>query len=179
MFNHSIRGGALVAAAFVAGVAVACGTSPEERREEVLECSRVNSQAELIALCLVSDHKWKDPAADSAGAGRAHELDSIRQFQEDSAWNVDRVQHRADIRTCSGGDVMRECLRSRGWPDARALRTADSAWASDAGRHRDQVRRCASQRTAPIASCLVLNYRWGNDRALAVQDSIVRARLAQ
>ena len=177
MTNHNI--GALVAAACLVAVAAGCGKSPEERREEVLECSRVNSQAELIALCLVSDHKWEDSAADRAGAGRAHELDSIRQFQEDSAWDVDRVQHRADVRGCTGGDQMRECLRSRGWPDARALRTADSLWAADGVRHRDQVRRCASQRTAPIASCLVLNYRWSNERALAIQDSIVRARLAQ
>jgi hypothetical protein len=169
----------LVTAVILVAATAGCGKSPEERREEVLECSRVNSQAELIALCLVSDHNWKDSAADAAGAGRAHELDSIRQFQEDSAWNVDRVQHRADVRGCSGGDQMRECLRSRGWPDARALRTADSLWAADAGRHRDQVRRCAGQRAAPIASCLVLNYRWSNERALATQDSVVRARLAQ
>src|SRR5262245_58100398 len=111
MSNHSTR---LALTIVMLGVAVvaACSKRKTEavQRQEVLECSRVNSQAELIALCLTSDHKWEDSAADRAGRGRAHELDSLRAWQEDSAFNVDLVQHKKDIRECSTGDVMHECL---------------------------------------------------------------------
>lgn len=167
-------------AALLILAAAACGKKTEaELREDVLACSRVNSQAELIALCLESDHKWADSAADRAGRARAHELDSTFAWQQDSAFNVDAAQHRQDIRACSSGDVVRECLMLRGWPDDRATRAADSLWRKDLARHLVQVRSCAGQNREPIASCLVLHYRWSNPRALATQDSIQRARLTR
>lgn len=169
----------IVVAALGALAALACGgKSLEEQQQDVAACSRVNTDASLIALCLVTDHDWDDSAADRAGRRRAHELDSIRTWQEDSAFNVDSVQHKRDIRECSGGDIMRDCLKLRGWPDDRATRAADSLWRRDAARHLLQARSCATQRREPIASCLVLHYRWSNERALATQDSIQRARMA-
>jgi len=165
-------------AALLLIAAAACGhkKTEAELREEVLACSRVNSQAELIALCLESDHKWADSAADRAGRGRAHELDSTFAWQQDSAFNVDAAQHRKDLRECSSGDVVRDCLLLRGWPADRAGRAADSLWRKDLARHLVQARSCATQRREPIASCLELHYRWSSRRALATQDSIQRAR---
>lgn len=178
MTNHNTRA-ALAAVIFVAAVACTKRKTDEVLRQEVLECSRVNSQAELIALCLATDHDWEDTAAQRAGRGRAHELDSILAWQQDSAFNVDSLQHRKDIRECSSGDVMRDCLKLRGWPGDRATRTADSLWRKDAARHLLQVRSCAGQRREPVASCLVLHYRWSSQRALATQDSAQRAQLAR
>lgn len=178
MANYNIA--ALVAAAGVLAGLACGGKTEEERREEVATCSRVNSQAELIALCLVTDHDWDDTSAQRAGTMRAQELDSTRAWQEDSAWHTDSTQHRADVRACSGGDRMRECLRLRGWPDARALRTADSLWQKDAARHLLQIRTCLNRRReGPLAACLVLHYKWSNERALTTEDSIRRARVAR
>jgi hypothetical protein len=177
--THTNTRAALAAALLLAAVSCGKAKTEAELREEVLACSRVNSQAELIALCLESDHKWADSAADRAGRLRAHELDSTFAWQQDSAFNVDAVQHRKDIRECSSGDVVRDCLKLRGWPDDRAARAADSLWRKDLARHLVQVRTCAGQRREPIASCLVLHYRWSSPRALATQDSIQRARMTR
>ena len=49
----------------------ACGPSATRRRADVEECSKVHEQAQLIALCLMSDHKW--PEAEANAAGRARE----------------------------------------------------------------------------------------------------------
>lgn len=176
MPNHNT--GALTAVLSVLA-AFACAEQKTEamRREEIAACSRVNSQAELIALCLEAEHDWDDTAAARVAQVRATELDSIRAWQEDSAWNSDSNKHRADIRGCSSGDRMRGCLRLRGWPDARAARTADSLWRKDAARHLLQVRSCLNRREGPIAACLVLHYQWSNERALATQDSVRRAQM--
>lgn len=150
----------------------------EELAQDVVVCSRANSQAELIALCLETDHHWADTAAQRAGRARQHELDSIAAWREDSAWNTDSTIHRADVRACSSGDQMRECLKLKGWPDDRATAKADSAWNRDTARHLLQVRNCTNRREGPVAACLVLWYKWNNERAMATQDSVMRARLA-
>jgi hypothetical protein len=155
----------------------ACGKSQDDRVADVRRCSSVNTQADLIALCLTSEHGWKDAAADSAGRVRQRELDSTRQWQEDSMWNADSARHKAELRQCSSGDDVHECLLVRfGWGTDRAGRAADSLWARNAQRHARETRACASSRSA-IASCLMLNYKWSARRALATEDSIRRARM--
>lgn len=165
-------------AALLVLLAACKAKSPEERARDVADCSRANSQAELIALCLASDHGWDDSTARGASIVRAHQLDSIRVWQEDSAWNTDSTLHRADVRGCRSGDQMRECLKLRGWPDDRASRIADSLWNRDTARHLVQIRSCLNRREGPIAACLTLWYKWNNERALATQDSVMRARMA-
>jgi hypothetical protein len=166
------------AVAVLLALLVGCAKSAEDRRDEVALCSAVNSQADLIALCLVADHKWAEAQADSAARRRAQELDSLRAVQDDSVWNADSSRHRAELRQCNRGtDDIRECLLVRaGWPDARATRTADSLWQRNAQQHGRAVRSCARGRN-PIASCLMLNYKWNARRALATEDSVRRAQM--
>lgn len=154
-----------------------CSKSDEDRRGEVRRCSAVNTQAELIAVCLTSEHGWKDAEADSAARREARQLDSTRTAQEDSMWNADSADHRAALRQCGIGNDVKECLLLRfGWSDARATRAADSLWARNADRHLREVRSCARGRN-PMASCLMLNYKWNAPRAMATEDSVRRARM--
>jgi len=46
-------------------------------------------------------------------------------------------------------------------------------WTADSAEHRRQIRSClARERTANIAACLQLYYRWTSDRALKANDSV-------
>jgi hypothetical protein len=136
----------------------------------------VNTQAELISLCLLSEHKWKEHEADSAGKLRAHELDSTRTSQEAAMWNSDSVRHKAALRECGRTNDMKECLLVRyGWPSDRATRTADSAWQRNAALHGREIKSCQRGRN-PVASCLMLSYKWNAQRAMATEDSLRRAR---
>jgi hypothetical protein len=154
-----------------------CAKSPEKLRTEVSRCSAVNTQAELIALCLISEHDWKEGPADSAGRLEARRLDSVRTAQEEALWNADSVNHKAALKQCGAGNDPRECLLVRfGWDADRATRAADSIWARNADRHLREVRSCARGKN-PIASCLMLNYKWNATRAMATEDSVRRARM--
>jgi hypothetical protein len=154
-----------------------CTKSAEDRRGEVRRCSAVNTQAELIALCLISEHDWKETEADSAARREAHQLDSTRTAQEDSMWNADAASHRAALKQCLTGNDVKECLLVRfGWSDARASHAADSLWMRNADAHLREVRSCARGRN-PMASCLMLNYKWNARRAMAAEDSVRRARM--
>ncbi len=153
---------------------VACGKSAAHRREDVLECSERHKQANLIALCLITDHKWPDAEANAAGRAREREIDSTTAWQEDSLWRVEARQHRQELRQCPGRwPDMTSCLQAAGWSRERAQRTADSIWAVDWPEHQRQIRSClARERTANIAACLQLYYRWTSDRALKANDSV-------
>ena len=153
---------------------VACGKSAAHRREDVLACSERHTQANLIALCLITDYHWKDNEANAAGRAREREVDSLTAFHEDSLWRVDARQHRQELRQCPGRwPDMASCLQAAGWPRQRADRTADSIWAADWPEHQRQIRSClARERTANIAACLQLYYRWTADRALKANDSV-------
>ena len=153
---------------------VACGKSAAHRREDVLACSERHKQANLIALCLITDHKWPDAAANAAGRAREREIDSTTAWQEDSLWRVEARQHRQELRQCPGRwPDMTSCLQAAGWSRERAQRTADSIWAVDWPEHQRQIRSClARERTANIAACLQLYYRWTSERALKANHSV-------
>ena len=74
----------------------ACGPSATRRRADVEACSKVHQQAQLIALCLMSDHKWPEAEANAAGRAREGELISIRAAHEDSLWNGAAQRHRLE-----------------------------------------------------------------------------------
>ena len=154
-----------------------CSKSEEERRDEVARCGGLSSDADIIAMCLMTEHKWKDAPADSAGKREAFRIDSMRTVQEAAMWASDSVRHKAALKACSATNDARECLLVRhGWPADRATRAADSMWARDASTHGRQIRSC-SRSQGPIASCLMLNYKWNAPRAMATEDSVRRARL--
>lgn len=160
-------------------IVLAACKSYARKRTEVARCSDVNTQAQLIALCLVTEHRWKEPAADSAGRARERELDSLRALREDSVWTLDAQRHRRELRECMAmlGEV-RDCLLGYGWPEARARRASDSAWRADSAAHRRQIGDCLRrERTANISACLQLYYKWTPERALATNDSVRRAQL--
>ena len=156
----------------------ACGPSATRRRADVEECSRVHEQAQLIALCLMSDHKWPEAEANAAGRARERELDSLRRSHEDSLWSVAAQRHRQELRQCPGRwRDMATCLEAAGWPEARAQRAGDSAWVADSVEHRRQIRSClARERTANIAACLQLYYGWSPERGLRANDSVRAAQ---
>jgi len=154
-----------------------CSKSPEDRRAEVARCSAVNTDAELISICLTSEHKWKLAAADSAARLEAHRLDSTRTFQENALWNADAASHTAALKKCTAGNDVKDCLLvNYGWSAERATRAADSVWSRNADRHLREVKSCTRGRD-PIASCLMLNYKWNAPRAFATEDSVRRARM--
>ena len=164
-------------AALLLAITWGCAKSEEDRRAEVTRCSAVNTQADLISLCLVTEHKWKDAPADSAGRQEAHRIDSLRTAQDDALWNSESARHNAELKTCSATSDVQECLLVRaGWPSARAARASDSIWTRNADRHAREVRSCARAQ-GPIASCLMLNYKWNARLALATEDSVRRARM--
>jgi len=156
----------------------ACGPSATRRRADVEECSKVHEQAQLIALCLMSDHKWPEAEANAAGRARESEFIGIRAAHEDSLWSVAAQRHRQEIRQCPGRwRDMAACLEAAGWPAARAQRAGDSAWTADSAEHRRQIGSCLTrERTANIAACLQLYYGWSPERGLRANDSVRAAQ---
>jgi len=152
----------------------ACGPSATHRRADVEECSKLHDQAQLIALCLMSDHKWPEAEANAAGRAREREIISIRAAHEDSLWSAAAPQHRQELRQCPGRwRDMAACLEAAGWPEERAVRAGDSSWSADSTVHRRQIRAClARERTANIAACLQLYYGWSAERGLRANDSV-------
>ena len=156
-----------------------CGKSEAKKREEVRSCSRITMDVPGAALCLVKEYRWRKAPAESAAAAYERQRDSIAQFKADSAWRVDAAVHVRELERCAddpSGEVMR-CLVSFGWADGRARAAADSLWRHDAPQHREQVLTCTRQRKMQPGACLQLYHKWSPERALAVDDSIRRAKL--
>ncbi|HEY6208827.1 MAG TPA: hypothetical protein VIW28_07200 [Gemmatimonadales bacterium] len=156
-----------------------CGKSEAKKREEVRSCSAITMDAPGAAECLVLQYRWRKAPAESAAAAYERQRDSVAQFKADSAWRANAAAHARELERCAAdpsGEVMR-CLVSFGWADGRARASADSLWRHDAPQHREQVLTCARQRKMQAGACLQLYHKWSPERALAVDDSIRRAKL--
>jgi hypothetical protein len=159
--------------------AVACGKSEARKMEEVRSCSAITMDAKGAAQCLVLQYKWKQAEALAAATQVQRQQDSIAQAHADSSWQADAARHQKEVRQCAddpSGDVTR-CLIGYGWADARAKATEDSLWRHNLSRHREQVLACTRQRKMQAGACLQLYYKWSPERALAVDDSIGRAKM--
>src|SRR4026208_1752433 len=87
------------------------------RRDQIVECSSISLDAKGTTQCLVQLYRWKVDEATSAAQARAHELDSIRTWQEDSVWALNRDNHRRDMQHCArGAEPLKNCLLVAGWP---------------------------------------------------------------
>ncbi len=165
--------------ALVPAVALACGKSEAKKLTEVRACSAITMDAKGAANCLVLQYKWKKDQALVYAQRFEHEQDSIAQVRADSAWRADAQRHMKEVQQCSidpSGEVSR-CLMEFGWAEARAKGTEDSLWRHDTSRHRDQIHACTRQTQMQAGACLQLYYKWSPERALAVDDSIRRAKL--
>jgi len=175
MKSHLVK---LVLLASVALIA-ACGKK-HTRRNEVVECSAISLDSKGTTLCLVQLYKWKLPDATRAAETRAHELDSLKTWQEDSIWNLGADKHRRDFQACRRGtEQLNNCLLVAGWPLRRVSHTTDSMWNSEIPQHRRELQACMAKRDFNLSSCLTLYYKWDSDRALATADSVTRARLGR
>ncbi len=153
-----------------------CSKTERGQAQDVERCSAVNTQAQLIALCLISDYGWNEADADAAASVRERQLDSARAFHMDSVWSMDAAKHREEIRRCPDATMV-DCLILFGWPEERAAAAAESTWRAEAPRHQREVQDCVRrQRGANIASCLMLYYKWPDRRALRANDSMQRLR---
>lgn len=157
----------------------ACGKSAATLAGEVRSCSAITIDAKGAAQCLVLQYKWKQKKADSAATVFQRQQDSTAQVKADSAWRAEGARHAKEADGCArdpSGEVAR-CLVGYGWAEARAAATADSLWRRDGTKHRQELTRCAVGRNPQVGSCLQLYYKWSPERALAVDDSIRRARM--
>lgn len=156
----------------------ACGKK-STKRAEVVECSSISLDAKGTTQCLVQLYRWKVDDATRAAQDRAHELDSLKTWHEDSIWALSADKHRRDFQNCrSRAEPLRDCLLIAGWPLSRVQSTSDSLWNSELPKHRRELETCMSKRDFNLSSCLTLYYKWESDRALATADSVTRARLA-
>jgi hypothetical protein len=159
--------------------AVSCAKSEAKLRREVQNCSAITLDAPGISRCLVAQFKWAPAKATEAAVARQRELDSIAAFQKDSMWQVDAKAHRQELAGCAtgGGDLARCLENAHGWDAQRAGATADSLWRREAPTHRSQIQTCQRQRKSSVGSCLMLYYKWDPRRALALDDSMERAKI--
>jgi hypothetical protein len=158
-------------------LSAACGRG-HDRRAEVQECSSISFDAKGTAQCLVQLHEWQPAEAQRAAVARHREMDSLRTWQEDSVWNLDRTKHLNQLAACRrGADPLDRCLLITGWPLPRVTSTVDSLWQTEASQHLYELHTCQRRRNMNLASCLTLYYKWDSDRALRVADSLTRARL--
>lgn len=167
---------------FVVGGALAaagCAKSAAKKAAEVRECSRISMDARGAARCLELQYKWKRSEALTAATAYQQQQDSVAQFHADSSWRADAPRHKQETEQCAkdpSGEVAR-CLVGFGWADARAQATADSLWRHDAPARRNQLLTCTRQRRMQAGACLQLYYKWSPERAIAVDDSIARAKM--
>ncbi|MGH7520881.1 MAG: hypothetical protein ACREMI_06355 [Gemmatimonadales bacterium] len=156
----------------------ACGKK-SSKRAEVVECSSISLDARGTTQCLVQLYRWKVDEATRAAQDRAHELDSLKTWHEDSIWALSADKHKRDLRNCmSRTEPLKDCLLIAGWPLSRVRSTSDSVWNAELPKHRRELQTCMSKRDFNLSSCLTLYYKWESDRALATADSVTRARLA-
>jgi hypothetical protein len=159
-------------------LALAC-KSAAKKAAEVRECSRITMNAQGAAQCLVLQFKWKQAAALTAATQYQSEQDSLAQFKADSTWRGASAQHQREIALCAkdpSGEAAR-CLITFGWAEARATATADSLWRHDATKHHRELVDCTRRPKIQAGACLQLYYKWSPERALAVDDSMRRAKL--
>lgn len=159
-------------------LALAC-KSAATKAAEVRECSRITMNAQGAAKCLVLQFKWKPAAALTAATQYQQQQDSLAQFKADSAWRGAAAKHKKEIAFCASdpsGEAAR-CLTGFGWAEARANATADSLWRHDASKHHRELVDCMRRPKIQPGACLQLYYKWSPERALAVDDSIRRAKL--
>jgi hypothetical protein len=157
----------------------ACGKK-RSRRAEVVECSSISLDAKGTLQCLVQLYHWKVVDAQKASSDRAHELDSLKTFQEDSVWGLGAAKHKKDLQACErGSEQLNNCLLVAGWPLRRVRTTTDSVWTAELPKHRRELQACMAKRDFNLSSCLTLYYKWDSDRALATADSVTRARLGR
>lgn len=159
-------------------LALAC-KSAAKKAAEVRECSRITMNAQGAAQCLVLQFKWKKPAALAAATQYQQQQDSLAQFQADATWRGAAAQHKKEIAVCAkdpSGEAAR-CLTTFGWAEARATATADSLWRYDASKHHRELVDCMRRAKIQAGACLQLYYKWSPERALAVDDSMRRAKL--
>lgn len=156
----------------------ACGKSPEEKATDVETCSASNATAAAIARCLREESGWKQAAAESAGAARALELDSLQRELGAITARADS-QHAGEVRACDRVLVdLKTCLITKyGWEEDRATVADDSVWAARSDLHLKQIRSCLGRRGVGTGACLQLHYKWQPRRALALDDSIRRANI--
>lgn len=168
-----------IAIALLGLAAAGCGKSEAKLRQEVKDCSAISLDAPGISACLVAQFRWSAEKAAPAGVARQRELDSIAAFQRDSLWALDAPRHQKELASCTaaGGDVAGCLANTHGWEQQRALATADASWHRDAAKHRTEVRKCQQQRKSSVGACLILYYKWDSKRALALDDSLARARM--
>jgi len=171
--SSSLRGIGLLAA-----VVLGCGKSAEERAADVSACSATGTTATVIAQCLRDIAGWRQAAADSAGAARASELESVQSEIGVITARADS-QHAEEIRACDRVLVdLKTCLITRyGWVEDHATAADDSVWNSRSAAHQRQIRSCLGRRGVGTGACLQLHYKWQPRRALALDDSIRRANI--
>ena len=160
--------------------AAACSRGPSElvRQKEVATCSAISVDTIGTVDCLVKLHNWKPEEARIAARARQRTMDSTRARSEDSLWSIEAAAHRRDVERCKTQDMV-QCLTFAGWPEDHAKHVADSIWNRSASQHARELVDCAKRSRGNPASCLMLSYRWGEDRAQAAGDSIMRARMTQ
>lgn len=174
MKNHSRR---LIALLAVAALVGAC-SKKRSQREEIVECSSISLDAKGTTQCLVQLHRWKVADAQRAATARHRELDSLKDWREDSAWAIEAAKHKRDLQNCRRApDQLNTCLLVAGWPLSRVEEASDSLWNADLPEHRRELEKCRAKRDMNLSSCLTLYYKWDSDRALATADSIARVRL--
>jgi hypothetical protein len=161
-------------------VALGACSKKRTRRAEVVECSSISLDSKGTTLCLVQLYKWKLPDAQKAAETRAHELDSLKTWQEDSVWGLRAAKHKNDLQSCQRGtEQLNNCLLVAGWPLRRVRKTTDSIWNAELPKHRGELQTCMAKRDFNLSSCLTLYYKWDSDRALETADSVTRARLGR
>jgi hypothetical protein len=161
-------------------VALGACSKKRTRRAEVVECSSISLDPKGTTLCLVQLYKWRLPEAQKAAETRAHELDSLKSWQEDSVWSLSANKHKRDLQACGRGtEQLNNCLLVAGWPLRRVKSTTDSSWNAELPTHRRELQACMAKRDFNLSSCLTLYYKWDSERALATADSVTRARLGR
>jgi hypothetical protein len=163
----------------VATLVWACGKSEAKRRSEIESCSAITLDAAGISNCLMAQYRWKPDAAGAAGKARQHELDSAAAHQRDSLWTLTGAQHRRDLASCMAraGDVSRCLTDNYAWDPGRATTAFDSVWHLDGRKHQQEVAACRKQGNANPSNCLMLYYKWDPKHAIAINDSLERARI--
>ena len=160
-------------------LAVAC-SKKSTRRDDVVECSSISLDAKGTTQCLVQLYRWKVDEATRAAQARAHELDSLKTWHEDSVWALSADKHKRDLQNCTRRtEPLKDCLLVSGWPLSRVRAANDSVWNAELPKHRRELQTCMAKRDFNLSSCLTLYYKWDSDRALATADSVTRARLAR
>jgi hypothetical protein len=162
----------------VALLAVAACGKRRDQRAEVIECSSISLDIKGTTQCLVQLYHWDVADATRTATARHRELDSLKTWQADSAWNLGATQHRTQLAACRrGADPLDRCLLVAGWPLPRVNAVAESLWQAESAQHLYELHTCQRRKDVNLASCLTLYYKWDSDRALRIADSLTRERL--